>query len=111
MEGTMTRQSELRVETTKAQAATVVSASGVLDMGTIDQIETIISDAFTQEQDVVLDLSNVSMCDSAGLGAIVRMHRRAVAAGRSFHLRAPRPNVGDLLAMTGINKVVPVIAA
>ncbi len=101
-------KSGLELTTENDERRAVVAASGVLDMATIPDLESVVDEALAGAQDVVVDLSHVTMCDSAGLGAIVRMHRQAIAAGQDFRLRNPHKHVGDLLAMTGINKVVSV---
>jgi anti-sigma B factor antagonist len=101
-------KSELELTTENGDRRAVVAASGILDMATIGDLESVVDEALSGAQDVVVDLSQVAMCDSAGLGGIVRMHRQAIAAGREFRLRNPHKHVNDLLAMTGINKVVSV---
>jgi anti-sigma B factor antagonist len=101
-------KSGLELSTENRERRAVVAASGVLDMATISELESVVDEALSDSQDVVVDLSQVAMCDSAGLGGIVRMHRQAVASGQDFRLRNPHKHVSDLLAMTGINKVVSV---
>jgi anti-sigma B factor antagonist len=86
----------------------VLSADGSLDMATAGGLEAAASRAMTGHATVVLDLRRVWMCDSSGLGALVRIWRHAETTGRGFELRAPQPQVDSLLAMTGIDTVVPV---
>jgi anti-sigma B factor antagonist len=104
----MTRSSAFRLATAREGATTVVAAVGTLDIATVGQLESVVTEALAQDSPVVLDLSEVSMCDSTGLGAMVRLFRQAQAVGQPFTLRNPRRHVADVLAMTGINKVVPV---
>ena len=42
---------------------------------------------------VMFDLSETVFADSTGIGALVRLRRRAVESGRQFHLVAPPPPV------------------
>jgi anti-sigma B factor antagonist len=108
-----TRKSALAVDTTAVGGAgeartTVVSAAGTLDIATADAFERAVMAALEQGGPVVIDVSRLTLCDSTGLGAIVRLHRRAQTMKRGFALRDPRPHIADLLAMTGIDKVIPV---
>jgi anti-anti-sigma factor len=57
---------------------------------------------------IQLDAGDLAMCDSTGLGAIVRAHRHAAAGGARIVVRDPRPYVADLLAMTGLERVIEV---
>jgi anti-sigma B factor antagonist len=89
--------------------ATVLRISGELDLATI----SILKDAVGAELDagagpVVLDLSDLTFCDSTGLGSFVAMHRHATEVGSAIALAAPRRRVADLLQISGINQVVRV---
>jgi anti-anti-sigma factor len=88
---------------------TVLHVSGELDLATI----SILKDAVGLELDagtgpVVLDLSDLTFCDSTGLGSFVAMHRHATEVGSTIALAAPRRRVADLLQISGINQVVRV---
>jgi anti-sigma B factor antagonist len=100
-------------ETGSAGAArtTVVSLSGTLDIATTDAFEKGVTAALEKGYPVAIDMSGLTLCDSIGLGAIVRLHRRALRMKREFGLRDPRPHIADLLAMTGIDKVIPVVSS
>jgi anti-sigma B factor antagonist len=88
---------------------TVLSVSGELDLATI----AILKDAVGGQLGaaggpVVLDLSDLTFCDSTGLGSFVALHRQASAIGTTLSLAAPRRRVADLLQISGINQVVSV---
>jgi anti-sigma B factor antagonist len=101
------RKSSLTIEATRSGSTTVVAASGSLDIATAEEFETAVREALADGTHVVVDLSDLSLCDSTGLGAMVRLHRRAVAADASLTLRRPQRSVAEMLAMTGIDKVIP----
>jgi anti-sigma B factor antagonist len=108
-----TRKSSLAVNTTAVGGdsevrTTVVSTTGTLDIATADAFESAVMAALEQGEPVVIDVAGLTLCDSTGLGAIVRLHRRAQTMKRELALRDPRPHIADLLAMTGIDKVIPV---
>lgn len=86
----------------------VIAASGVLDLATVDRLERSVGDVLMAGRSVVIDLAGVTLCDSTGLGALVHLHRQARTAGVGFALRAPRRHVADVLAMTGIDKIITI---
>lgn len=101
------RKSSLTIEATRSGSTTFLAASGSLDIATAGEFETAVQHALAEGTDVVVDLSALSLCDSTGLGAMVRLHRRAEAADASLTLRRPQRGVAEVLAMTGIDKVIP----
>lgn len=104
----MIRRSSLELTREDRDGATVLALAGILDLATSAEVEQAVGDALDEGLGVTLELSELTMCDSTGLGALVRLYRQAEAAGLPFRLRDPRPHVADLLAMTGIDKVIPV---
>lgn len=105
------RHTPLELVTAGDQDVAVVHATGSLDMATTEQLETVVTGALVSYSTVVVDVSGVDSCDSTGLGSLVRLHRRASAGNRVLELRGPQPHVAELLAMTGIDKVIPVRAS
>jgi anti-sigma B factor antagonist len=103
-----TRKTTLEISATETDQDTVMTVAGALDIATVDQLEAAAMEALERGHSVVLDVSGLTLCDSTGLGALVRIYRRAQAMGLTFGLHDPRQHVADLLAMTGINKVIPV---
>jgi anti-sigma B factor antagonist len=101
------RKSSLTIEATRSGSTTVVATAGSLDIATAEQFETEVQHALADGTDVIVDLSGLDLCDSTGLGAMVRLHRRAQAADASLTLRRPQRAVAEVLAMTGIDKVIP----
>ena len=53
---------------------------------------------------LVLDLSRVPSCDSAGLAVLIGAQRRARLLGIVLHLAAPSPQVAKLLRLTGLDR-------
>lgn len=60
---------------------------------------------------VGIDLSRVEFLDSAGLGALVACHKHVRQFGGQVGLIAPRPLVLNLLAMTSLDKILPIYAS
>ena len=53
---------------------------------------------------LVLDLSRVPSCDSAGLAVLIGAQRRARLLGIVLRLAAPSPQVAKLLRLTGLDR-------
>src|SRR5580704_8749004 len=59
---------------------------------------------------LVLDLSRVPSCDSAGLAVLVGAQRRARLLGIVLRLAAPSPPVAGLLRRTGLDRSLTICA-
>jgi anti-sigma B factor antagonist len=87
---------------------TVLTVSGELDLATISILKDAVGGQLGTGIRVVLDLSELTFCDSTGLGSFVALHRQATSVGATLALAAPRKRVADLLQISGINQVVSV---
>ena len=58
------------------------------------------------EVDVFVDVSEVSVVDSVGLGLLVTTHRNCLRAGRRLVLVDPQPRLLRLLAVTKLHRVL-----
>ena len=87
---------------------TVCRAVGVLDIATVAIFREVVETQVRSGGELVIDLSELTFCDSTGLGAIVGLHRLVTATDGSLVLRSPRPRVASVLAMTGVDQVITV---
>jgi anti-anti-sigma factor len=99
----------LSVVVTRTGAAAQIQLTGVLDVATVDVLQARVRAEIAEGAALVVELSGVRMCDSAGIGALVRLNREALAAGATLALRSPRRHVAGVLAMTGINRIISVL--
>jgi anti-anti-sigma factor len=83
----------ITVERTPSEA--VVTLAGEIDMSTVPRLSKIVSEmvAVNAPPRVVLDLADVTFCDSQGLGTLVVLSRKASVAQSCLVLT----NVGDFL--------------
>ena len=101
-----TRKSLLEVETVTSGPPVIVRAAGVLDITTVDELTESVRGYLDSGSEVIVDFAGVTLCDSTGLGAVVRLERHARSTGSRFALRAVRHHVAEVFAMTGIDRVV-----
>jgi anti-anti-sigma factor len=57
---------------------------------------------------IVIDLSDVPLCDSAALNMLVQVHQRAIATGGSLRLTNPQPMVRNILHVTNLDRLIPI---
>ena len=86
----------------------VVLVKGELDIRTRNRLEEALGELADRGDRLVLDLSQLTFCDSTGLAGLVRLHKRAAAAGGSVVLRSPVPRVRHLLTLTGLIRLFPI---
>ncbi|MEM9099190.1 MAG: STAS domain-containing protein [Pseudomonadota bacterium] len=81
-----------------------------------DRLDSVVAEAFRAhldgimdrgEQQILLDLSRVEFVDSAGLGALIGLTKRAKQDGR-FELTGLRPRVTHLLSLTRMDEVLAI---
>jgi anti-sigma B factor antagonist len=104
-------RSTLSVDEVDGEHAGVIvfAVAGELDLATIAMLKDVVGGTLTEGgKPVILDLSDLSFCDSTGLGSFVALHRQAEALGTRVALVAPRKRVADLLQISGIDQAVPV---
>jgi anti-sigma B factor antagonist len=66
--------------------------------------------AFGESQrNIEIDLSQTASVDSCGLGALVALHKTAVARGGVLRLLNPTPPVQQILELTRMHRIFEVI--
>lgn len=95
-----------RIETASTGSGTTIKLAGELDSATcpvlVEHFERLL--AAREAGDVILDLSDVSFIDSAGMRAIIVLESAAQEREIPLVLRPPAGPVTDLLQITGIGE-------
>lgn len=89
----------------------IVRANGEIDLDTAPALHRALAAALGSHREVVLDLSEVTFMDCAGLGALVRARNQADRSGRSLVLRGAGRGVVRLLKLTGLHRRLAVEGA
>lgn len=85
-----------------------VRVRGELDIATADQAYTYLRDVVDgQDGPVIMNLSELSFCDAAGLGALARVAAHARRSGRTLKLTAARPALLRIMHITGMDEAFP----
>ncbi len=89
---------------------TTVSLRGEIDVLTVEQVRLALSEAAAgRPRQLVVDMAGVAFIDSTGLGALVSGFQRARDHAIDFRLARPSDNVRQILMLSGLMEVVPVI--
>ena len=89
--------------------AAIVRCQGRLVMGENDQLQSKIRELIPDNKRIVLDLTELTMMDSNGLGTLVRLYVTARSAGCNLELINLGPHVRELLGMTNLLSVFTMI--
>ena len=90
---------------------TVVSAAGEIDHDSHHVLGDAVDTALRQGAErVVIDLTEVTFCDSGGLSLFVGLHKRVTAANGQLRLARPQPQVLAVLHATNLDRLLTVHA-
>ena len=93
----------LRVSVTHGTGETVVAISGELDVSTTDKLSQAVHDQLRHGPGrIVLDLADLTFCDSLGLGTLVVLSRTARIQQTFLQLRNLSPFFSQMLDVTGL---------
>lgn len=94
------------VTTTGQDSAPVLAVSGDLDISGVDPFLSYADRLLNTGTRVIdVDLGGVTFVDSSGLGALVRLQRRADADGRRLRLANVPRSVARVLDLTGLTEL------
>jgi anti-anti-sigma factor len=103
--GGTSRHAEGRPGAGPSAARTIVRLDGALDVAAAPALrERLISLLHSGTRLLVLDLSCVWSCDSAGLAVLIGAQHRARVLGIVMRLAAPSVPVAKLLRLTGLDR-------
>ncbi|MFE2142295.1 STAS domain-containing protein [Streptomyces sp. NPDC059456] len=89
----------------------VVHVGGEMDIDRAPMLYDALHAVITQTDgpnEIVLDLAELSFCDSSGLNALIQARHTADEHGKRITLRAPQPQFLRLLQITGADSLFPI---
>ncbi|WP_067479048.1 STAS domain-containing protein [Actinomadura hibisca] len=87
-------------------SATVLAVSGELDHHTAPELtEAIRETSFSPETPVVIDLSDLSYCDSTGITVLVSAYKRAQQHDARLILVGLNPDLTRVFHIVGLNQI------
>jgi anti-anti-sigma factor len=98
-------RAQLKLSVAPGGDETVVTVSGELDMSTAEQLSDAVTDQLRQGPTrIVIDLTQLTFCDSLGLGTLVVLSRTARNQQTYLLLRNPSPFFSRMLDVTGVRE-------
>jgi anti-sigma B factor antagonist len=92
----------------KDERCTLVRVQGDIDVVSRARFEETLFEVVDAGEPMVVDMRQVTFCDSTGLNAIVAANRRAGEHGTTVSLVALPPRVQRVFHITGIDRYVPI---
>ena len=90
----------------------VVTVAGELDMATAPAVRDEVDKALAARAHVIVDVAEVSFCDSAGLRELAGAHDRARAQGdHAIVVAGVTPRMRKLLRVSGLDQMLPCYAS
>ena len=96
---------DVRSETTRAGAA-VLHVSGDLDLASAPRLEDALTGLVADP--VVVDLSECTFLDSAGMGVLLASARALTESGRSLGVAARDPRIVRVLEITAVDTLIAI---
>lgn len=91
------------------ESGPVLMLSGEADITTLAQLEDALSAQLAAGAGILtVDLSGLGFADSATIGALIRAARTLKSQGGRLDLARPQPALARMLALLGVDKVVPI---
>jgi anti-anti-sigma factor len=94
----------LQVHTEARDDLTTVTLAGELDIYTVADFRARLEDVDPSERQVVVDLTDVTLLDSSGLGALVSLVNRAREGERGLGLVCPHRRLLRVFEITGLRR-------
>ena len=94
----------LSVATEELEDLVLVTLSGELDIYTVPSFRQELDRYDPGEMQLVVDLSDVTLLDSSGLGALVSLLNRARGGGRRLGLVCPHRHLRRVFEITGLRR-------
>jgi anti-anti-sigma factor len=89
--------------------AAVITLPEEIDIANSEQVrEELLSLLNRGPAVLIVDMAETTFCDSAGVNALVRAHKRATANGAEIRLVVTSLGVQRVLAITGVDRLIPV---
>jgi anti-anti-sigma factor len=102
----------MRILVRRTRHHTIVAIRGDLDRAAAaDLRERLLVTLRHTVTPLIIDLSEVSFSDAAGLALLIGTRRRAHLQGLAVCLAAPSPRMSELLAVTGLNRAFAIHAS
>lgn len=103
-------KSSASVEVSQEPGTLILHLRGELDAASRELIEAAAMAAIPSAYAVILDLRDLTFCDSSGVSMFVALAGKARAAGTTLTICNPRTAIARLFSITGIDTLLEITA-
>ena len=97
------------IEISESGATLVIRVGGELDASNRADIEPAVLAAIASAQSVIIDLAELTFCDSRGIGMFIAAHEKARAEGTAISFRHVVGPVRRVFDITRLDTIVDVL--
>jgi anti-sigma B factor antagonist len=97
------------IEVSEQGATLVLRIGGELDAASRKAIEPTVTAAIASAGSVIVDLAELTFCDSSGVGMLIAMHTKSVAENTALVMRNVLPPVRRIFEITNLDGVIELI--
>jgi anti-anti-sigma factor len=95
-----------------ADGVPVVRAPEEIDITNAEGLlEALVEAAAHSHGTFVADMTGTRFCDSSGIHALISAYQQAGAHGGEMILAIPSPHILRILAITGVNRIIPSVGS
>ena len=105
---TTTWESSAWVEVSEEPGSLILRLCGELDIASRDMIESAVMAAIPTVDSLILDLGDLTFCDSSGVAMFLAAREKAEAEGTALTLGNLRANVARVFAVSGVDQVLAI---
>jgi anti-anti-sigma factor len=99
-------EDELSIRTTRDGATATVTATGEIDLSTVDQLRSAVTGAAEGVDRLCLDLADVEFIDSAGLGGLLELRSTLRNRSVTLEIHAGEGPVRQAMEITGLSELL-----
>jgi anti-anti-sigma factor len=97
---------ELSIRTSREGTTTTVAAEGEIDLSTVDELRSAVTDAADGVETLLLDLTAVEFIDSAGLGGLLELRSTLRSRAVTLQISADEGPVRQAMEITGLSELL-----
>jgi anti-sigma B factor antagonist len=97
-----------QIDVSQEGVTIVLSFRGELDIEARDSFESVVLAAIPTAQAVILDLGDLTFCDSSGLALFITATEKAAEEGTVLTFRNVHPTVERVFRITGLDQVLDI---
>src|SRR4051812_14809823 len=97
---------ELTIRTSREGTTTTVAAEGEIDLSTVDELRSAVTNAADGVETLLLDLTAVEFIDSAGLGGLLELRSTLRSRAVTLQISADEGPVRQAMEITGLSELL-----